>query len=70
MKYLKTFEEINTDYNKLEFGDYVLMNTFDRGLLKFVSENIGRIEVKQYHNINVRYNTIPKGREEEFSDNC
>lgn len=71
MKFIKTFEEINTLVSKVEVGDYVIMYTFDKGYLsKFFSENIGRVEVEQYHNISVRYDTTPKGYEEEFSDNC
>lgn len=69
MKFIKKFEEINTDFKKVEKGDYVIMRTLEEGLLKFFSENIGTVEMVMNNNLNVRYDFTPKGYEYEFADN-
>lgn len=71
MKYLKTYENLN-NMPEIEIGDYVVCvdHNDDDDLVKFLSENVGRVEIikpnKEWLGIN--FDNIPKKLIDDYTD--
>ena len=67
MKYLKKFEVVR---GEPQLGDYIVIEKSygSKELVKFITNNVGKIVRKNKKIIDLKYNNIPKELESEIDD--